>query len=80
MAAEFDLDKPTSQTGTITKIDWQNPHCWIYIDVKQPDGKAVGWTLETGGPTGLIRRPLRLLSPGHPERRRPAAWISHSGS
>ena len=59
VAAEFDLDKPITQKGTITKIDWRNPHCWIYIDVKQPDGKVVGWTFETGGPTGLIRRGWR---------------------
>ena len=51
VAAEFDLDKPITQKGTITKIDWRNLHCWIYIDVKQPDGKVVGWTFETGGPT-----------------------------
>ena len=59
VAAEFDLDKPITQKGTITRIDWRNPHCWIYIDVKQPDGKVVGWTFETGGPTGLIRRGWR---------------------
>ena len=58
-AAEFDIDKPVTLKGTLTKMSWVNPHGWIYIDVKGPDGKVVNWALETGGANGLYRRGWR---------------------
>ena len=58
-AAEFDIDKPVTLTGTLTKMEWVNPHGWIYVDVAQPDGKVVNWAVEAGGPTALLRRGLR---------------------
>jgi hypothetical protein len=58
-AAEFDLDKPVTVKGTLTKIDWINPHCWIHIDVKNPDGTVVSWAFETGGPIQLMRQGWR---------------------
>ena len=54
-AAEFDGQKPVSVKGTVTKVDWVNPHSWIYIDVKSDDGTVVNWGLETGPPNILYR-------------------------
>ena len=57
-AAEFDGAKPVVVTGTVTKVDWVNPHSWIYIDVKGDDGTVVNWGLETGPPNILYRARL----------------------
>jgi hypothetical protein len=54
-AAEFDGNKPIDLTGTVTKVDWVNPHSWIYIDVKSDDGTVANWGLETGPPNVLYR-------------------------
>jgi len=55
-AAEFDGSKPVTLRGTITKMEWTNPHAWLHIDVKGPDGKAVSWMIEGGAPNALLRR------------------------
>ena len=55
-SAEFDQDKPVRLEGALTKADWMNPHAWIYIDVKDPDGKVVNWAIEMGPPNALLRR------------------------
>ena len=55
-AAEFDATKPVKFTGTVTKMLWVNPHTWIYIDVKMPDGSVEEWMIEAGTPNTLIRR------------------------
>ena len=55
-SAEFDANKPVTLRGTVTKMEWVNPHSWIHIDVKDPDGKVTSWMIEGGPPTGLIRR------------------------
>jgi Family of unknown function (DUF6152) len=55
-AAEFDAKKPVKLRGTVTKMEWINPHAWIHIDVKEPDGKAVEWMIEAGTPNTLFRR------------------------
>jgi uncharacterized protein DUF6152 len=55
-SAEFDSDKPVMLEGAVTKADWVNPHAWIYIDVKAPDGKVVNWAIELGPPNALLRR------------------------
>ncbi len=57
--AEFDKDRPVTLKGTLTKMEWVNPYGWIYVDVKGADGKIVNWAIETGGPTGLLKRGLR---------------------
>lgn len=54
-AAEFDVNKPIKLTGVVTKVEWQNPHIWFYIDVKDETGKLTNWGLEMGGPNGLLR-------------------------
>jgi len=58
-AAEFDAAKPVTLKGTLTKMEWLNPHGWLHIDVAQPDGKVVNWAIEAGGPNALLRRGLR---------------------
>src|SRR2546425_13292692 len=54
-AAEFDVNKPVKVNGTVTKVEFTNPHAWIYVDVKDSDGKAVNWRFELGAPNALIR-------------------------
>src|SRR3954463_2293112 len=55
-AAEFDANKPVKLQGTVTKMEWINPHAWIHIDVKKPDGKVEQWMIEGGTPNTLFRR------------------------
>ena len=57
-SAEFDSNKPIQLRGTIAKVEWINPHTWIHIDVKEPDGKIVRWMIEGGTPNTLLRRGL----------------------
>jgi len=54
-AAEFDITKSVKVHGTVTKMDWANPHSWIYVDVKDPDGKVTNWHFELGSPNALFR-------------------------
>jgi Family of unknown function (DUF6152) len=54
-AAEFDVNQPVKVHGTITKVEWVNPHAWIYVDVKGADGKVVNWHFELGPPNALFR-------------------------
>jgi hypothetical protein len=58
-AAEFDINKPVTLRGTLTKMEWVNPHGWIYMDVKGPDGKVVNWAVEAGATNQMLRRGLR---------------------
>jgi hypothetical protein len=58
-AAEFDANQPIKLKGVLTKMEWFNPHGWIYLDVTEPDGKVVNWAIEAGAPTALMRRGLR---------------------
>jgi hypothetical protein len=55
-SAEFDPDKPVVLEGALTRADWTNPHAWIYMDVKGPDGKVLNWAIELGPPSALLRR------------------------
>jgi hypothetical protein len=55
-SAEFDANKPVTIKGTVTKLEWNNPHSWIHIEVKGPDGKAETWAVEGGAPNALLRR------------------------
>jgi len=55
-AAEFDAKKPVKLRGTVTKMEWINPHTWIYMDVKKPDGTVEEWMIEAGTPNTLLRR------------------------
>jgi hypothetical protein len=55
-AAEFDASQPVRLKGTVTKIEWMNPHAYFYIDVKDASGKITSWGLEMGSPNGLMRQ------------------------
>src|SRR5215471_5396699 len=55
-AAEYDDQKPLKITGTLTKVDWLNPHIWYYVDVKNPDGTVTTWAISGGAPGQLQRR------------------------
>lgn len=57
--AEFDASKPVVLTGTITKVEWTNPHTWFFIDVKNPDGSVTNWGFEMPGPAQLLRAGLK---------------------
>ena len=54
--AEYDLDKPMSISGTIKRVDWQNPHIWYCLDVKEKDGSLSEWGVSGGAPGQLMRR------------------------
>ena len=55
-SAEFDANKQVNLKGTVTKMDWINPHAWIHMAVKGADGKVVNWMIELGPPNSLIKR------------------------
>lgn len=58
-SAEFDSTRPVTLNGTITEMKWTNPHCWLHIDVKGPDGTVVNWAIEFALPQSLYRRGWR---------------------
>ena len=55
-AAEFDGNKPLTLKGSVTNVDWLNPHVWVYLDVKDESGKVAHWQCEGGAPNGLTRQ------------------------
>jgi hypothetical protein len=54
-AAEFDINKPVTLTGTVTRVEWGNPHIWVYMEVKDDHGVAQPWQCEGGAPNTLTR-------------------------
>ena len=59
-ASEYDIDKPITLKGVLTRLEWINPHGWVYVDVKDPKtGQLVNWAIEFGSPNALLRRGLR---------------------
>ena len=60
-AAEFDGSKPITLKGTVTQIDWANPHVWFYVAVKDDDGRSVRWACEMGAPHQVQQRCPALL-------------------
>jgi hypothetical protein len=65
-AAEFDANKPVNFKGTITKMEWVNPHTWLHISIKKEDGSNENWAIEAGTPNVLFRRGFtkETLQPG----------------
>ena len=61
-AAEFDGNKQVTLRGTITRMEWINPHAWLHMDVKGTDGKTVNWAIELGPPNSLIKRGWKKTS------------------
>ena len=66
-AAEYDANRPLTVTGTVTKLEWTNPHARVFVDAKDESGKIVHWDFELGPPNGLMRRgwSRNSLKPGH---------------
>jgi hypothetical protein len=64
--AEFDRNKPVTLEGVVNKMEWINPHAWLYFDVKEADGKVNTWAVEMGAPNSLVRRGFTkdYLQPG----------------
>ena len=65
-SSEFDANRPIQLTGVVTRMEWVNPHSWIHVDVKKPNGTVEKWMVEGGTPNTLLRRGLRKqdLLPG----------------
>lgn len=55
-SAEFDADMPVTLKGTVTRMEWVNPHAWIHVDVEKEDGTIEAWMVEGGAPNALLRR------------------------
>lgn len=66
-SAEYDRDKPITVMGTVTKVEWTNPHARLYVDAMDDGGKVVNWDFELGPPNGLMRQGWNRnsLRPGH---------------
>jgi DNA/RNA endonuclease YhcR with UshA esterase domain len=64
--AEYDLEKPVKVSGTVTRVEWSNPHIWFYVDVKNADGTVTNWGFSGGAPGVLQRRGVSrtALKPG----------------
>ena len=64
--AQYDIDKPIALTGKVTKVEWTNPHIFIYADVPGANGAPVSWAFEMGGPNALLRQGWKRdsLKPG----------------
>ena len=58
-AAEFDLNSPVTLTGSVTRVDWGNPHIWVFLDVKSDTGTLSNWGVEGGAPNALFRNGWR---------------------
>lgn len=65
-SAEYDDTKPIKVTGVVTKVEWQNPHIWFYVDVKDDSGKVTNWGFSGGAPGQLMRRGIThdVIQPG----------------
>ena len=61
-AAEFDANKPVRLQGSVTRVEWINPHAWIHIEVKKPGGTLETWMIEGGTPNTLLRRGINKTS------------------
>jgi hypothetical protein len=64
--AEYDRNQPITLKGVVTKVEWQNPHVYYYVDVRDAAGKVANWAIEVGAPNGLYRAGWRKdsLKPG----------------
>ena len=73
VSAEFDQNKPVTFTGTVTKIEWTNPHIYTHVEVKEPDGRVVEYRVEGGPPNALYR------AGGRKDTRKPGDTVTVSG-
>ena len=61
-SAEFDANSPVSLRGTVTKVEWINPHIWVHLQVAEPDGTLADWAVEGGAPNAMFRRGWNMES------------------
>ena len=54
--AQYDPEQPVTVEGAVTRVEWRNPHIWVYLDVTEPDGSVTPWQCEGGAPNALTRR------------------------
>ena len=79
-AAEYDRNKPITLKGTVTKVEWQNPHIYFYLDVKGPDRAVVNWAIEGGAPNTLYRAGWRKDSLQAGNEVTVDGWLAKSGA
>ena len=78
--AEYDRNQPVTMTGTVTLMEWMNPHIYFFIDVEDDSGNVTNWAVEGGAPNGLYRRGWRKdsLKPG--DEVTVDGWLARDGS
>lgn len=78
--AEYDRNQPVTMTGTVTLMEWMNPHIYFFIDVQDDSGNVTNWAVEGGAPNGLYRRGWRKdsLKPG--DEVTVDGWLARDGS
>ena len=79
-AAEFDINKPVTLAGTVTKIEWVNPHVYVYLDVKDARGKVTPWSLSSLGPAAARRAGVTRSSFGQGQTVTVLAYHAKDGS
>lgn len=79
-AAQFDGDKPVILKGVITKVDWRNPHIWVYLDVRDADGRPTKWECEGGAPNALTRQGWNREHLKLGEELTVEGWLAKDGS
>jgi len=79
-AAEFDINKPVTLAGTVTKIEWVNPHVYVYLDVKDASGKVTPWSLSSLGPAAARRAGVTRSSFGQGQTVTVLAYHAKDGS
>jgi len=79
-AAEFDRDKPITLKGTVTRVEWQNPHVYIYLDVKAANGPIENWAIEAMAPNTLYRAGWRRDTVQTGNEVTVAGWLAKSGA
>src|SRR5215475_13444445 len=77
-AAEFDINKPITLSGTVTKVEWVNPHVYIYLDVKDASGKVTPWSLSSFSPARVTPARRELRSPAGPARSSRRAGVTRA--
>jgi len=79
-AAEFDVNKPVTLSGTVVRVDWGNPHIWVYLDVKDAQGSPERWQCEGGAPNTLTRNGWSKDSIKFAEAITIDGWLAKDGS
>jgi hypothetical protein len=79
-AAQYDRTKPITLKGTVTKVEWMNPHIYFYVDVKDEEGRVTNWAVEGGAPSMLYRNGWRIDSLKAGDTVTIEGWLAKDGS